>query len=446
MVQAVPAGFPKFKLNVGQVVLGPDMRKLMPLALIGATIYTLHIPHGTALGLGSAYGLLLFACLSFVYAFVCQGRTLPRPIAKIGLAWLALVVVYACSELLEFTVHGLVSIANLIAIGLFTMTVCWIRWDMSLIRRIALVSSLYMLGFLIIGIKTHFQGLTDDGDVDNFNPTGFMLLAMGIMQFLAIQGMRMTWQKIYHLTIIWMVVVLHPLCGARSVTLELLCICLMYWAWPFISSTKVTYTMTFALLVTFIAAICVLYPQWGAHMNHYRDVSDLAQTGGKNFFDGREKIWLFIEDHVSRKIWFGLGAGARIQDISSIPFSASSLYMAILLQAGIMGVCGIVAVLWTLWQTFYMGKHLIWGRIGASILFGIVIHQTFEVCLTQNQIPVGLFMWLSICIPLSFVIAENRRVTGAGMVRAMPRALPAPPKQLALPPYTGQLNHQIPSL
>lgn len=120
----------------------------------------------------------------------------------------------------------------------------------------------------------------------------------------------------------------------------------------------------------------------------------------KNFFSGREEVWGMVLGAIKGHELFGLGLAMTPSDVYSTTYSSHNLYLQTLLQSGALGLCLIVAVLLLILHRITWGKT--WSAyVGSALIVALLVHECFEVALTQNNFTYGLMYWALLAIALS---------------------------------------------
>ena len=114
---------------------------------------------------------------------------------------------------------------------------------------------------------------------------------------------------------------------------------------------------------------------------------------GKQFFSGREDFWGQILAVVVRRPIMGYGLGVSINSITNKDLSSHSLYLQTALQSGLVGLLLLLLLLYRIFQILQQRKHTA-AYAAAAFLLGVLVHECFEVSLTQNNWPTGMFVWM----------------------------------------------------
>jgi O-antigen ligase len=188
----------------------------------------------------------------------------------------------------------------------------------------------------------------------------------------------------------------------RSAVLACLAAAGTYMIWPYITrSRKLFMGYLLALLaaialVTFLIAIL-------ASLATADLLNALAReyTRG-NLLSGREDFWMDLMILISERPYFGYGPAANAQSIlGTVVASAHNLYLQLALQFGLVGLAFFLCLILAIWMVFWNGRKISAVRLSAAFFSGILVGQTFEVALTQNQIMIGLIYWTIIGIGVS---------------------------------------------
>lgn len=148
----------------------------------------------------------------------------------------------------------------------------------------------------------------------------------------------------------------------------------------------------FPLVVVAIVSFTLVYPtlsstRLGVALN---DMS--REIFHKNFFSGRNLIWSRLLTIINESPIFGYGLDRVPNDFFSTNISSHNLYLQTALQTGWVGVGLLLLLLYHIYKSLLLSGTKK-GSIISCCLLGILIYQCFEVSLTQNNWPEGLFVW-----------------------------------------------------
>ena len=123
----------------------------------------------------------------------------------------------------------------------------------------------------------------------------------------------------------------------------------------------------------------------------------------KNFFSGRHIIWSRIEALILQSPFIGYGLDATPGMFYNTLFSSHNFWLQTSLQSGLIGMV-IVVVLYlnAIYASYYPGSKE-WYLV-VSFGAAYMIHECFEVSLTQNNFCLGILVWFF----LGFMIAQEK--------------------------------------
>ena len=189
---------------------------------------------------------------------------------------------------------------------------------------------------------------------------------------------------------------------SRSVWMSTLASMVTYALWPVISRRKALFFSYLLVGFLVVAAIIILLPS-ELVIESLSPLNELSlQYTGARATSGRERLWPLLLHQASRSILLGHGPGAQPADFFYVrEISSHNLYLQILLQVGAVGLGSLALLFYCIWQLFWKGRHDSRVRLCASFFVALLIHQCFEVNLTQNNLAIGLLVWTVVGIGVS---------------------------------------------
>lgn len=122
---------------------------------------------------------------------------------------------------------------------------------------------------------------------------------------------------------------------------------------------------------------------------------------GKELMSGRNRIWVLIFESALNSPVYGYGLAAIPESLYQISISSHNTFLQILMQQGFVGLGLFLLLIWTIIKELNIRNTNINVVISISFLFTLIIHECFEVCLTQNLMFIGLMFWFFIGIGLN---------------------------------------------
>lgn len=172
---------------------------------------------------------------------------------------------------------------------------------------------------------------------------------------------------------------------------------------------NVFYWMVFGIIVAIIIGFVYIYPSlYNTELGNQLNL--LSRTYlHKNFFSGRQIIWKHILSAMKGRELFGYGLSMVPGKIYATTLSSHNLYLQTYLQGGIMGLMALVGILVTILKVFIdvCDKNI--KPYFLAFLFAVCFHQCFEVSLIQNQLCIGLQIWVILGIMIRKSIYENSK-------------------------------------
>lgn len=209
--------------------------------------------------------------------------------------------------------------------------------------------------------------------------------------------------KIRHLIVVLICLALLLFANSRSAifALAVFAICAV-WLSKFKGAHKsIAVRVLFIVVVAGALLFSVIYPSlYGTELGSQLEHFSRAYLN-KNFFSGRQIVWKMVLNALKGNEVFGLGLNMLPSMIYKTQFSSHNLYLQTVLQMGLVGLVLLGSILWAL-----LGKFCLYDgapqRIGIALLVAMLVHECFEVSLTQNNLAFGLFIWaiFGICISL----------------------------------------------
>lgn len=124
---------------------------------------------------------------------------------------------------------------------------------------------------------------------------------------------------------------------------------------------------------------------------------------GKNLFSGRHEIWEAVMLVIFEKPFTGYGMGVRAHDIADIDLTAHNMFLQIILEYGIVGFILFWLLLFTIWRLLLKRLDNFAAKWSLCFMTGILVYNTFELTLFQNNYSIAVFQWLIIAIGVGFV-------------------------------------------
>lgn len=127
----------------------------------------------------------------------------------------------------------------------------------------------------------------------------------------------------------------------------------------------------------------------------------------KNFFSGRQIIWKRIEELILQSPYIGYGLDATPSMFYDTEFSSHNYWLQTALQSGLIGMAVVIVFyINAIYCSYYEGSKE-W-YLAVSFGAAYIIHECFEVSLTQNSFCLGLPVWFF--LGLMIALKKNKQL------------------------------------
>lgn len=334
---------------------------------------------------------------------------------------IALSVLFVLYLLVCWVVHGGDAFERIIQAALCLLTVIaissyeWSANRLILLRRVfvALLFACLIYWIAFSRVTNYFSAFYTHGN-------GFANICLAALAFFCLSTPAVVKEgrsKFVLFLPCVLAIILMMLANSRSAYLALVVFMLslgLMWLLRRKGSIRVAALVLFIVAVSGVVLFTIVYPslvgtELGAKLELFS-----REFFNKNFFSGRQEVWAMLLQAIEGNELFGLGLGMVPSDVYSTTFSAHNLYLQTILQSGIIGLIFVLAVLLLLLMRISKANN--WSAcVGVAFVVALIVHECFEVSLTQNNIQYGLMFWVIIAIAVSLSSgirhAEDRKTT-----------------------------------
>ena len=345
------------------------------------------------------------------------------------LFYLVYVLAYFLVDRGDF-VHVKVLSQTILSLNYF-LFVCLFDWTKSELRWMSVV---FLAFVLVVAVYTVWIGfsLKYSAFFANANAFGAYNFFIGFFFVALALETRGSEKKFWQLaaSIAFFFVLLSC---SRSVWMATVACGATFGLWPVISRWKTLFFSYLVVGLLVIVAIIILLPS-DLVIDSLSPLNEFSlKYMGARATTGRERLWPLLLYQASRSILLGYGPGAQPTDFFYVrEISSHNLYLQILLQVGAVGLTSLALLFFCIWQLFWKGRHHARVRLCASFFVALLIHQCFEVNLTQNNLAIGLLVWTVVGIGVSRSLRQTAPSVLSGATVAQQKR-PAFPPRLDLP-------------
>lgn len=232
---------------------------------------------------------------------------------------------------------GLKNLIQLFLIFSFAIFVGTVKWDYYKIKILGRTSMIFIflnfIFWIISGMENNYKAYM--GNPNSFaaylSPLSFFVFSNIIFEHKKIN-------KILYFFIVILLIMLIFMTNTRSVLLAGLGGVISYITLDKIIKNNLFYKLLFITVVISSVAFTFIYPQIYQYPKLFNWLNEISMLFGKSFYSGRNILWQQLIDSIDNP-WFGIGAGANPLYLIDSTLSSHNLYIQLLMQVGIVGLC-----------------------------------------------------------------------------------------------------------
>lgn len=367
------------------------------------------------------FGLLPLLCLlilaTIIYLFF-QLKNNFKPKIKISLfVFYVFFFIFLCIYIIAFlrfpTISGFINVVQVILLFFFTLFISNTNWSEYYLKLLGNFITSFVILLFVFWIAQGFpQGFT--AYMTNPNALGAYLFSISFFLLTRVIIEDNKKKRKFYIGILLMTLVLIFSTHSRSVLISLLIILIVYLLWDIFLRSKIIYYSLFLFVIILIFCTIYYYPRLNEMPTIFSLFNSISHFFGKELYSGRELIWKAIIDATEGYRIFGLGTKANTLTMLGLTLSAHNLYLQIFMQVGLIGILILILIFLKLWSNYRVVYIFLTNqklkkvtKLSASFLLGIMLHQMFEVTLTQNNLSIGVIQWFIIVLPISFMNLFN---------------------------------------
>lgn len=302
--------------------------------------------------------------------------------------------VYVVAQVLQGTIGGIViSVGQLVVLLGFYLHCSSMRWTNTMLVGLSWAFGIYcalvLASWSAFGLPFRYAGYMTNPNIFG-SYVGFCLffLCLGLLS----EQLFINKLLLSAVGVICLVMIYNS--GSRAILLGLLGALFTYAIWNSITRTKKRFQIYYLLVIGLLAGFVGLYLYiqilpFGAVLDKISQ-----ELVGKTVYSPRLMIWLAILQKLSEKPMFGYGPYYIPKNLIDTGYSAHNVYLQVALQSGFMGLAALLTLLGSIWSSLWPGRQDNRVRLAGAFLVAIIIHQTFDVSLTQHNPAQALVMWL----------------------------------------------------
>ncbi|MDT4011640.1 O-antigen ligase family protein [Staphylococcus simulans] len=285
-----------------------------------------------------------------------------------------------------FEMKDLINTIQMIACLLIIMYLSFIKISFENLKYINVLVAIFVLFHFIVWVAMGLPGFF----ASIYNNSNLIGPYMFYTSFFLILGIRYSKFKIIYIGILFISLILVFASDTRSILLSIAATIFVFLFWKFLTKYQIIAVLFFALIIILSISFVYIYPM----LPTFRFFTPIEQWmldhTGKSIMSGRNDLWIPLIELINEKPWFGYSPGTMAEELYSHDQSPHNLYLNILMQIGYLGLILISAILLIIWNAMVKQRDNFIVKLSASYFLGVIVHQSFEITLFQNQLSVGL--------------------------------------------------------
>lgn len=181
--------------------------------------------------------------------------------------------------------------------------------------------------------------------------------------------------------------------GSRASWLAAIVAITAYTLWPWLTINRQVFLLTFLLMLFFVIGFVFIYISLPEASTFSQMRAIVVQYTGQRLNSGRDVIWPLLINAIEQHPW-GYGPGATLERLGfESTRSSHNLFIQVALQTGVIGLVNLFVVLCSIWISFFKRRSDSVVRLAGAFLLAVLVHESFEISLIQNNLTIGIIMW-----------------------------------------------------
>ena len=348
---------------------------------------------------------------SLLFANLARYKILLKPFVTVVLLFFLLISIYVLSWATNPTAQGFISVIQLLLVfGYFSGLVFALRqgWLRVLLELMAGVAALFILlhvsAWLVLGTPRIFGSYFAHPNV--LGGITLFLLFFPVISAVLARGKLVTF---FWWTVIGLGGLLIYATTSRSAWLAVAAATVTYLLWRFLSRRAFGYHLYIVIIFVILSVVIIAYARLPDSPQAVQLNAIVLDYTDKNLLSGRDRFWADLIALIQQQPVFGYGAGALPENYLDLGFSAHNSYLQISLQVGMVGLTIFLLLLWQIWRLFRRQRSHPVVRVSGAFFVAVLVHQTFEVSLLQNNLTLGALQWLVIACGVAASLSRRSR-------------------------------------
>ncbi|WP_105993029.1 O-antigen ligase family protein [Staphylococcus simulans] len=347
----------------------------------------------------SAFGVLIY---------LGKGTNLKK--SQLSILILILLLFMVCIASISnntFEAKDIINTIQMVACLIIILYLSFIKIGFTELKYLNSLVIIFVLFHFVIWIVMGMPGFF----ASIYNNSNLIGPFMFYTSFFLILGLKYSKLKIIYIGLLLISLILVLASDTRSILLSIAVTLIVFILWRIITSSQVVGLLFFVSVILLSIAFIYVYPLLPT-FNFFMPIEQwMLNHTGKSIMSGRNDLWIPLTELINEKPWFGYSPGTMAEELYSHDQSPHNLYLNILMQIGYVGLIIIAVIFLLLWNAMIKNKNSFTVKLAASYFMGVIVHQSFEITLFQNQLSVGLLQVFIIGIGYSVAINSEENET-----------------------------------
>lgn len=352
------------------------------------------------IGVFSIFISLLISLIGF-FIYLFKGKKLVK--TQLFILLLTCILFFTCTiSILNNTVDiaDIVNTLQIILSIILVLYISFIKIEYSDIKRLNILACFFILFHFLVWIYSSMPNMFAS-IYNNSNLVGPFIF---YTTFFLIIGLKFSKIKPVYIVMLIISLIIIISSDTRSALLSAFVTIIVFLFWSFITKNKVIALLFFLILIAGSLALIFIYPIL-PKFSFFMPLEQWMLTyTGKSIMSGRNDLWVPLIELINQRPILGYSPSTMASELFATDQSPHNLFLNILMQIGYLGLMSILLIFLLIWMAFVKVKNNFIVKLSGSYFVGIIVHQSFEITLFQNQLSIGLLQLFIIAIGLSVAV------------------------------------------
>lgn len=375
-------------------------RILIDLFILFLPLFSLNNSTGKFKKIGFLAMLLFLMIASFIlFLNIIKMQEIKKVNLKMSIMYIFLIMVFFIGTITNFSNKALTRLLQFILVFNF----CFLYSDVKFNKYTFNIKAMrfVIIVYVCMLYVTSAQSIIKSGYVKSIYTNPNTLGMVSFVFYVLCKVINCIKRNDYYKILASIFVILIFLSNSRSCMISLLILWILPKYYRYISRTRFRWNVFIISVLFVIITFTCIYPNMDK-MNGFESINSIMYNlTGKRIMSGRNYIWSSGIDLIMKKPLFGYGTGAELTHFIKTGFSLHNLYIQTALQNGIVGLMVLNFFIIAIWNSFYLRRRDKLVKLCSCFFITVLVLNTLEITLIQNNLSVGVMQWFIISIGIS---------------------------------------------